>query len=167
MQVYTGNGKGKTTAALGLTLRAVGAGLRVYLAQFIKNKAYSEIKALKQFPRQVVIEQFGTGMLPRGKPPAEAIELARKGLARIGEALRSNRYQVVILEEANVAAHRGLFTVQDLLALVAARPEAVEMVITGRYAAPEVIEAAHLVTEMREVKHYIHQGVTARKGIEK
>lgn len=167
VQVYTGNGKGKTTAALGLALRAVGAGLRVYVAQFIKNKAYSEIKALRHFQEQVRVEQFGTGMVPKGGPPAKAFQLAREGLARIREVLQSNRYQMVILEEANVAVHHGLFTIMDLLALVNGKPESVEMVITGRYAAPEIIAAADLVTEMKEVKHYIHQGVRARVGIEK
>ncbi len=167
VQVYTGDGKGKTTAALGLSLRAAGAGLRVYIAQFIKMGDYSEIKALQRFSDLITIEQFGLGRFIKGKPSPEDIEAAQKGLESVRAVLMAERHSVVVLEEANVAAMCGLFSVEDILKLVAIKPKTVELVITGRGAAPELIEKADLVTEMKCVKHYYDQGVQARIGIEK
>ncbi|BAT71097.1 cob(I)alamin adenosyltransferase [Thermosulfidibacter takaii ABI70S6] len=169
VQVYTGNGKGKTTAALGLTLRAVGAGLRVYIAQFLKGSEYSEVKCIKErFSDLVDIEQFGT---PRfvcsGSIGDEDYELAKNALQKIEEALTSGKYDIVIMEEANVAAYLGLIGVDDILRMIEKKPKDVELVITGRYAPEEVIEKADLVTEMKEVKHYYTKGVQARIGIEK
>jgi cob(I)alamin adenosyltransferase len=167
LQVYTGNGKGKTTAALGLSLRAVGAGLRVYIAQFLKQGDYSEINALKRFSDAIVLEQFGLGQFVKGQPTQAEMDAARNGLAKARKALSSGDYDMVILEEANVAVAIGLFSVKDLMDIIRQRPAHVELVITGRGAAPEVIEKADLVTEMKAVKHYYDQGVQARVGIEK
>jgi len=167
VQVYTGNGKGKTTAALGLSIRAAGAGLKVFIAQFIKMGEYSEIKALKKFAGQITVEQFGLGRFIKGKPSVEDIEAARKGLEKVKTILSSGEHQVIILEEANVAVKLGLFSVQDLLDIIASKPENVELVITGRSADSRIIEKADLVTEMKEIKHYFQKGVAARVGIEK
>jgi cob(I)alamin adenosyltransferase len=167
VQVYTGDGKGKTTAALGLALRAAGAGLKVFIGQFIKMGDYSEIKALERFPDLIRVEQFGLGRFVGGKPSPEDIAAARSGLERVREAIASGEYQMVILEEANVAVKYGLFPVQELLRLIIDKPVDMEMVITGRGASSRIIEAADLVTEMKVVKHYFEKGVRARIGIEK
>lgn len=167
IQVYTGDGKGKTTAALGLSIRAAGAGLKVFIGQFIKNGDYSEIKALKRFSDLITVEQFGAGRLIKGKPSPEDIQASHEGLEKIKSIMSSDGYQIVIMDEANVAVMYGLFSVQDLLDIIAAKPENVELVLTGRGAAPEIIEKADLVTEMKEIKHYYHKGVRARVGIEK
>ena len=167
IQVYTGNGKGKTTAAIGLAIRAAGAGLRVYIAQFIKLGDYSEIKALKRFSDLITVEQFGLGRFTDGKPTSEDIAAAQKGLRRVKSIMATEEYKVIILEEANVAAKYGLIREQDLLGLIIKKPYDVELVITGRYASSRVIENADLVTEMMPVKHYFEKGVPARVGIEK
>ncbi len=167
IQVYTGDGKGKTTAALGLSLRAAGAGLKVYIAQFLKQGDYSEIKALKRFSDTIVLEQFGLGQFVKGQPTQAEMDAARDGLEKARHVLLSGDYDVVILEEANVAVAMGLFSVKDLMEIIRQKPEHVELVITGRGAAPEVMEKADLVTEMKAVRHYYDQGVQARVGIEK
>lgn len=166
-QVYTGDGKGKTTAAIGLAIRAAGAGLRVYIAQFIKMGDYSEIKALKRLDDLITVEQFGRGRFVGGKPSEADIDLAREGLAKIQAAVASGTYQVVILEEANIAVKYGLIAVQELLSLIVNKPASLELVITGRGASPRIIEIADLVTEMKPIKHYFRKGVRARIGIEK
>jgi len=167
VQVYTGEGKGKTTAAFGLALRAAGAGLKVFIAQFVKGAHYSELDALARFADLITIRQYGQACFIHGPPQAKDVEAAREGLLESRRALLSGEYAVVILDEANVATHFGLFSVESLLELIAARPAGVELVITGRRADPRVIERADLVTEMREVKHYYTRGVGGRKGIEK
>jgi cob(I)alamin adenosyltransferase len=167
VHVYTGDGKGKTTAALGLSIRAAGAGLKVFIAQFIKNGNYSEIKALKRYSDLITVEQFGTGRLVKGKPNSKDIEGARKGLEKVKSVVSSGNYKMVILDEANVAVKLGLFSAEDLLNIIADKPEDVEIVITGRNADQKVIEKADLVTEMKEIKHYFQKGVKARVGIEK
>ena len=166
-QVYTGNGKGKTTAALGLAVRAAGAGLQVFIAQFLKTGDYSEIKALKRFAEYITIEQYGCGHFIKGNPSAEDITAGRKGLERINAIMASKKYDVIILDEANVAVKYNLFPLQKLLDLIDAKPDGVELVITGRWADPKVIEKADLVTEMKEIRHYLKNGVPARTGIEK
>lgn len=167
VQVYTGDGKGKTTAALGLAVRAAGAGRRVYIAQFIKSDYTSEIKALKRFSDQIRLEQFGRRGFIRGRPSSEDIQAAEKGLDRVREIFQTGEFDIVILDEANVAAALGLFPLQALLEMISSRPAHIEVVITGRNASPEIIAAADLVTEMKDVKHYYRQGVRARVGIEK
>jgi len=166
-QVYTGNGKGKTTAALGLAIRAAGAGIKVFIAQFIKMGDYSEIKALQRFSDLITVEQFGMGRFVKGKPASEDIEAAQKGLERVKAVMDSDDYKIIIMEEANVAAKLGLFAIEDLLEIVINKAYDKELVITGRGASPGVIEKADLVTEMKEVKHYYQAGVRARVGIEK
>jgi cob(I)alamin adenosyltransferase len=167
VQIYTGNGKGKTTAAIGLAIRAAGAGLKVFIAQFLKQGDYSEIKTLDKFSDLISVEQYGLGRFIKGQPPQVEIDAALAGLERLERALGSGDYDLIIVEEGNVATACGLFDVQRLLDLIAAKPEEMELVITGRGAAPAVMEVADLVTEMVEIKHYYQKGVMARKGIEK
>ena len=166
VQVYTGDGKGKTTAALGLALRAAGAGLRVYFGQFIKNADYSEIKALARFADCITVRQFGRGCFLRTEPAPEDRAAARRALDAIGLALVSGDYDLVIADEANVAVALGLIEPDDLVALIDQRPEQVELVLTGRGAPDAVLARADLVTEMRCVRHYYDRGVLARPGIE-
>lgn len=167
LQVYTGDGKGKTTAAIGLAVRAVGAGLRVFFAQFAKGTEYSELKALQRFNGQLTLRQYGTGRFIIGEPSDEDMQAARRGLEEAREALCSGQYELVIMDEANIATYFKLFTVDELLEAIGARAPGVEVVVTGRRADPRVIDAADLVTEMKEVKHYYSRGVQARDGIEK
>ncbi|UCD81053.1 MAG: cob(I)yrinic acid a,c-diamide adenosyltransferase [Desulfobacterales bacterium] len=167
IQVYTGDGKGKTTAALGLALRAAGAGLSVYFAQFLKKGEYSEIKALARLSDRIVLEQFGLGRFVRGKPQKDDIEAAARGLQRIKTIMAAGEHQLVVLDEANVAVACGLFSLDELLEIIARKPDGVELVITGRGAAPEIIERADLVSEVKSLKHYFEKGVQARVGIEK
>jgi cob(I)alamin adenosyltransferase len=167
VQVYTGNGKGKTTAALGLAVRAAGAGLRTFIVQFIKKQKCSEHVLLEELSDRITIEQYGGGLILGRKPSRADSEKAREGYERVKAVLLSKEYDLVILDEANVATHLGLLSVKDLLDLIALKPAGIELVITGRYADAKVIAAADLVTEMREIKHYHEQGVTARRGIEK
>jgi len=166
VQVYTGDGKGKTTAAIGLALRAAGAGLRVFIAQFVKSGRYSEIEALERFSDLIVCRQYGRGCWLRGKPSEDDKRVAREALKELREIIQSGRYQLVILDEANIATWFELFSVEELLGLIDLKPERVELVFTGRRADPRLIERADLVTEMQEVKHYYQQDVLARKGIE-
>lgn len=166
VQVYTGDGKGKTTAAIGLAIRAAGAGLRVFIAQFIKSGKYSEISVLESLGDRITCRQYGRGCWIRGDPSPEDAVAARKGLDEIREIIASGKYQVVILDEINVAVWFHILNVDDLLKLIDIKPEWTELVFTGRKAAPELIERADLVTEMREIKHYYQQGVIARTGIE-
>lgn len=165
VQVYTGDGKGKTTAALGLALRAAGAGLRIFIGQFVKGMEYSELRVLERFD-EIEVRRYGRDCFIDREPEPEDIEAARAGLEDAREELISGRWDIVILDEANIATYFKLFPVEDLLALIEQKPADVELVITGRRADPRVIEAADLVTEMREVKHYYQQGVPCRKGIE-
>lgn len=167
VQVYTGNGKGKTTAALGLAMRAAGAGLKVFIAQFIKSKRTSEHHALERFEESITVQQYGKGLLIRRKPGPADIKAAQKGYADVREALRQRQYDVVIMDEANVAVHYGLLSVEDLLDLMKEKPKDVELVITGRYADQRIMDAADLVTEMKEIRHYWSKGTQARRGIEK
>lgn len=167
VHVYTGDGKGKTTAALGLALRAAGAGLRVFIAQFIKSERYSEIQALECFRGQIVCHQYGSGCWIKGEPSAEDVRLAHEGLEEVKQIIASQQYQLVILDEATIASWFKLFSVEELLTIIDTKPESLELVLTGRRADPRLIERADLVTEMREVKHYFTRGVLARRGIER
>lgn len=166
VQVYTGDGKGKTTAALGLALRAAGAGLKVFIGQFIKGLEYSEISALRKKLPEITVRQYGRGCFIINKAEEQDKQLARAGLEEISAIIQSGEYDVVILDEANIAIYFELFSIDDLLKIIAAKPEHVELIITGRKAHPALIEAADLVTEMQEIKHYYQKGVQARKGIE-
>ncbi len=166
VHVYTGDGKGKTTAALGLALRAAGANLPVFLLQFAKGRATSETEALARLAPLITVCRCGRPEFVVGTPAPEDIAEARRGLAEASAALSGERHRVVILDEANAAVAAGLFPVDALLELITMKPPHVELVITGRNAHPRVIAAADLVTEMRAVKHYFAHGVQARRGIE-
>lgn len=167
IQVYTGDGKGKTTAALGLALRAAGAGLRVYVAQFVKGMHYSELDALKRFKDSITVKQYGRDCFISRDPDEKDIQAAREGLAETKQIMSSGAYDMIVLDEANIATHYNLFSVEDLLAFIDEKPANVELIITGRRADERIIERADLVTEMKEVKHYYTKGVQAREGIEK
>ncbi len=167
VQVYTGDGKGKTTASLGLCVRAVGAGKRVLLVQFLKKGEFSEIKGLKYFGDRIKIMQFGSGRFVKGKPEKSDIELASKGLLSAERLMESGTYDIVILDEVNVAVNMGLIDVAEVIKVIKKKPDNVELILTGRYAPKEIVEAADLVTECRMVKHYFQKGVKAREGIEK
>ena len=166
VQVYTGDGKGKTTAALGLALRAAGAGLKVYIGQFIKNADYSELSTLHRLADCITVQQFGRGCFLLTEPCQADIDAAQAALAAIGTVLASGAFALVIADEINVACALGLINDQDILNLMARRPAGVELVLTGRGAPASVLARADLVTEMRSIKHYYEQGVLARKGIE-
>jgi cob(I)alamin adenosyltransferase len=167
VQVYTGDGKGKTTAALGLALRGAGADLKVYVAQFVKGMEYSEHKSLARLSPSITVKQYGRGCFIQDTPAKEDIRAAQEGLKEAKEIMCSGKYDMIILDEANIATGLGLFSVEDLLDLIRAKPEGVELVVTGRGADPRVIEEADLVTEMKEIKHYFQKGIKAREGIEK
>ncbi|MFW5864235.1 MAG: cob(I)yrinic acid a,c-diamide adenosyltransferase [bacterium] len=166
VQLYTGDGKGKTTAAIGLAVRAAGAGLRVFFGQFMKSGPYNEITSLQKLAPQIDVRQFGREEFVTGKASLQDITMAREGLHAAREAMTGGAYDLVILDEALVANFFHLFEAEDLLELIARKPETVELVLTGRRADPRLVDAADLVTEMRLVKHYYDQGVAARNGIE-
>ena len=165
IQVYTGNGKGKTTAALGLALRASGAGLNVYIGQFAKGGCYSEIKALKKIGN-IKVEQFGRRCFIKKDPESIDIEMAKRGLKKIKKAIEGKRYQMVIMDEINIALKLKLVTLDELLVLIKSAPRKLELVLTGRYAHPKIIKLADLVSHIQEKKHYYTKGVKARRGIE-
>lgn len=167
IQVYTGDGKGKTTAAMGLALRAYGAGLNVYIAQFVKGMKYSELITFEKLKDHITIKQYGRGCFIKNEPTEEDCRAAQEGLEEVRNLMASGRYQVMILDEANIATFYSLFSVEDLLELIRQKPDDMELIITGRRADPRIIEAADLVTEMKEIKHYYNNGVQARDGIEK
>jgi cob(I)alamin adenosyltransferase len=164
--VYTGDGKGKTTAALGLALRAAGAGWNVFIGQFAKGQPTSELDALRRFDDRITIRQFGSENLIGPRREDADCERAERGLSECAAAISSGRYRLVILDEANVAATMRLLSLSKLLEVIDTRPDGVELVLTGRWAPPEILDRADLVTEMREVKHYHRRGVPARVGIE-
>jgi len=166
VHVYTGNGKGKTTAAIGLAIRAAGAGMRVFIAQFVKGMHYSELDALDRYADRITLKQYGRECFIEKEPEEEDIQAARQGLEEMKGILASGDYQMVILDEANIATHYNLFSPDELVEVVRSKPEAVELVITGRNADPKVVALADLVTEMKEIKHYYNRGVQARPGIE-
>jgi cob(I)alamin adenosyltransferase len=167
VHVYTGNGKGKTTAAVGLAVRAAGAGLRVLFIQFIKGMAHSETIALKAFSQRIAVRQYGRGRFIKGQPCREDIDAAERGLTETRQALEQGGYDMVVLDEANIAIQCNLFSIDRLVELIASKPVDVELVITGRYAHPFLVDCADVVTEMKEVKHYYQKGITARLGIER
>ena len=167
VQVYTGDGKGKTTAALGLALRASGHGMRTYIGQFMKGQHYGELEALRDHPL-ITIEQYGdVRCIHREEVTPDHVTQTQRGLERARAAMLSGQYDVIVLDEANVAIWFGVLAVEEILAFLDQKPDHVEVILTGRRAPQPLIERADLVTDMREVKHYYQQGVTARKGIER
>jgi len=169
IQVYTGNGKGKTTAALGLALRAAGHGMKTYFGQFLKGQHYGELAAVERLSPLIRIERFGReGFLHvTEEPDDEDIRRAREGLRKCREAMLSGDFQIIVLDEVNTAVLLKVLTAQDVLDVLAEKPDGVELVLTGRGAPQAIIDRADLVTEMKDVKHYYDRGVKAREGIEK
>jgi cob(I)alamin adenosyltransferase len=167
VQVFTGNGKGKTTAALGTVMRAAGHGLRICLIFFMKGSHdYGEYHTLSRLPN-VDYASFGLREFSDPEhPKPEAIEQAEKALAAARQAITGGRYDLVVLDEVNVAVSFKLLAVEDVLKLIQDKPANVELILTGRYADARLIEAADLVTEMVKVKHPFDRGVKARRGIE-
>lgn len=166
IHVYTGNGKGKTTAAIGLAVRCVGAGYKVYFCQFLKGGNYSETKVLSMIDG-IKHETFGMGGFIRGLPTISDLKIAEEGFLKLKEAISSGIYRLVIADEIIVAVHKGVIKKDELLKLLSELPDGVELVLTGRYADDDIKDSADLVTEMLEVKHYFSKGVQARIGIEK
>ncbi len=188
LQVYTGNGKGKTTAAIGLAIRALGAGKRVYIMQFMKSLAYSEQEVLKGFAPQLYLETSGKpffiaeeGMLteeerkewgkdvvvfPKGNPPADYVRLMENGLQRAEQEALEGKYDIIILDEINVALAFDLISRAALEEVLEKTPPDAEVVCTGRKAPKWLVDRADLVTDMREVRHYYQRGILARRGIE-
>jgi len=167
VQVFTGDGKGKTTAALGMALRALGHDMKVFVAVFMKGDyPYGEWEALARFPN-ITIARFGfrTFTDPKNVKPEER-EQARLALAAARDAMLSGEYDLVILDEVNVAVLFELIPVDDVVALIKDRPPQVELIFTGRRANPKVVELADLVTECVKVKHPFDKGTRARPGIE-
>jgi len=167
VQVYTGNGKGKTSAAFGLALRAAGRGLKVYIIQFIKGGFdYGELYVIDMIPN-ITLKAFGRGKFITDIPPSKQdYELAQAAFSLSKEIVESGKYDVVILDEINVAVQLDLVEVHDVVKLIKDKPKHVELVLTGRYASNKVVEVADLVTEMQEVKHPFRVGTGARMGIE-
>lgn len=165
VQVYTGDGKGKTTASLGLALRAVGAGLKVFIGQFVKGMKYSELNSLSEIDG-ITVKQYGLDCFIYNTPKQADIDKAREGFAEISEILINGDYDIVILDEANIAIYYNLFSCEELLKILEKRKDNIEVIITGRKAHEKLVEYADLVTEMKEIKHYYTKGIQARKGIE-
>lgn len=165
VHLYTGNGKGKTTAAIGLAMRSVGAGRKVFIGQFVKGMHYSELDSLKRIP-EIDVQQFGLDCFIKNEPTAKDIEAAQVGFAIVQKMIMSNQYSLVILDELCIAIHYKLISIEDVISFIKQRPSNIEIVITGRYAHEKLFDLADLVTEMKEVKHYYNSGIEARKGIE-
>ena len=166
VQIYTGDGKGKTTAALGLSLRAAGRGLKVFIAQFAKGMFYGELEALKRYAPQITLRQYGRKCFIEDEPTAEDLRLAREGWREIQEIAANGEYDLLILDEIGIAIHYQLIPLEEVSELVRGKPDSVELILTGRKIPEDLYEQADLVTEMREIKHYYNTGVKARKGIE-
>jgi len=169
IQVYTGNGKGKTTASLGLAVRAAGHGLKTVIIQFMKGWIdYGELAGVRMLAPHVEIHQAGRDtFVNRNNPDPEDVRLAREGWGLAKEAILGRKADIVVLDEINCAMHFGLLPVEEVLEIVKGKPDGMELILTGRGAPQEIIEAADLVTEMREVKHYYGKGVDARPGVER
>ena len=166
VHVYNGPGKGKTTAALGLGLRAAGAGLKVYMIQFMKGRRYSELDSVEHLSNFTIVQYGRDEFVSKEKPEQVDIDLAQQGFAHAKEIIKNGKYDMVILDELNVAVDYNLIALDDVLKLIEEKPEKVELVLTGRDAHPELVKIADVVTEMLEIKHPYQKGVTARKGID-
>lgn len=167
IQIYTGDGKGKTTAAIGQAIRAAGHGMKTYIGQFMKGQHYGELTALRDHAC-ITIEQYGdVKCLHREEIQKKHIDQAQRGLEQAREAILSHQYDIVILDEINVAVWFDLITTNQVIELLNSRPENVEVILTGRRAPRELIEIADLVSDVKAVKHYFDQGILARTGIER
>ena len=165
IQVYTGNGKGKSTAAFGLALRAAMSGKSVYVGQFVKDMKYNETQITTLVPN-IQIEQLGKGCFVFKSPEESDVIAAGEALEKCAEIMKLGNFDVVVLDEIFIALHYQLIRTQDVICALLGRASHVEVILTGRYAPEEIIEIADLVTEMKEVKHYYHAGVLSRDGID-
>jgi cob(I)alamin adenosyltransferase len=165
VHVYTGNGKGKTTAAFGVAIRTGLMGRRVYIGQFLKGMKYSETK-ISDLMENIEIEQLGRSCLIDCKPTKEDYECAKDGLEKALDSVSSGKYSLVILDEITIAVYLGLIKEEDLIKIIDKRHGDTELIITGRYASEKIIDFADLVTEMKEIKHYYQKGVMSREGID-
>ncbi len=168
IQIYTGEGKGKTTAAVGLAIRAIAANLKVFFCQFLKGKESGELGFLRKVTGEIDIYRCGLNKfcVNRDNPGTDQIEAAKKGFEISKEAIFSGNYDIVILDEINVALYFNLLKIEDVLHVLKNKPSSVEIILTGRNAPKELYDYADLISEIREIKHYFHKGVRARKGIE-
>jgi len=167
IQIYTGNGKGKTTAAIGLAVRAAGHNKNCFIGQFMKGREYGELKTLRKIP-QIELEQFGISKcITKEEVSEEYKKKSKKALEKCKSKMLSGKYEIIILDEINVSIWFGLIKEKDVLDLIEKKPENVELILTGRYAPESIIEKADLVTEMKNIKHYYDNGVNARDGIER
>lgn len=167
IQVYSGQGKGKTTVALGLALRAIGAGQKVLLIQFLKDGRSSEIKTIRKYLPALEVKTYGRSVfVTKNTLEDKDYQLAQAGLNTAEKAVKRGAYDLIILDEANVTIELGLLEKEKMLDLMKATPREIDLVLTGRGAKKEIINQADLVTEMKEIKHYFKQGLKARKGIE-
>jgi cob(I)alamin adenosyltransferase len=168
IHVYTGNGKGKTTAALGQALRAAGSGLKTYMISFMKDFPYGELRSMQQINQWIRLEQYGNDAFVLNKePPGEKdFRAAKKAFQKAQEAMVSGEFDIVIMDEICIAIYFGLFKKEQVLSMLEQKPEPIELILTGRYCPEELIEIADIVTEMVEIKHYYQKGVLARRGIE-
>ncbi|UUX93273.1 cob(I)yrinic acid a,c-diamide adenosyltransferase [Methanoplanus endosymbiosus] len=165
IHINTGDGKGKTTAALGLSIRTLISGGKVFFGQFIKKGNTAELSVPDYF-ENFTIEQFGEGFLLGRVPDDNDIRSAEEGLKKVAGILKGGEYDLVVMDEVNVAISKGLIKVEDVLSALDSKAGHVEVIMTGRNAPEELIERADLVTEMRKVKHYYDKGVKGREGIE-
>jgi cob(I)alamin adenosyltransferase len=167
VMVITGNGKGKTTAAFGQALRAIGQGYRVFVLQFMKGRKYGEFIAAEKYLPHLTIHMSGLdSFVMRDNPAAIDIEWAQKGLDAAKKAIKSGKYDMIILDEINVALEFKLIALSEVIELIKNRPPNLDLILTGRYAQPEMIELADTVSEVQEVKHHYHKGIKDRAGIE-
>ncbi|MGE4290024.1 MAG: cob(I)yrinic acid a,c-diamide adenosyltransferase [Salinivirgaceae bacterium] len=165
IHLYTGNGKGKTTAAIGMAIRAAGAGKKVFIAQFVKGLPYSELDLLKKI-KNLKVKQYGLGCFIKKHPTADDMRAAQQGFREVSALMAINKYDLIILDEICIAVYYKLIANKKLIYLLQSKPESLELALTGRYASTELYEHVDLITEMNEVKHYYQKGVEARKGIE-
>jgi len=166
IHVYTGPGKGKTTAALGLGLRAVGNGFKVHMVQFMKGRRYSEIDGIEHLKKFSVSQHGRDEFVNKENPEQIDIDMAQEGFQYAKKIIKSNQYDIIILDEINVAVDFKLINLQDVLNLMDNKPDKLELILTGRYAHPDMIKKADLVTEMLEIKHPYQKGILSRKGID-
>jgi cob(I)alamin adenosyltransferase len=165
IQVYTGNGKGKTTAAIGLAIRAAGAGLKVYFCQFLKGRPTSELKILNKLRSHITVQRSGRKAFVIS-PVQGDFDDARKAFSKVSKVIKDGKYNVVILDEINNAIAINLIEINELIDIISSKPPHVEIVLTGRDIPAEIAKIADLMTEMKEIKHYYSRGIKARKGIE-
>lgn len=168
VQVYTGDGKGKTTAAIGQAIRAIGAHLQVYFVQFMKDYGYSEVALLESYSPRLVLKRYGNDRFVFKKQPPDAamIDEVHAGLLEAQRQMAGGQYDMIIMDELLVSIYFKLFNTEEVMQFIKRKPPNVEMILTGRYCPEAIIETADLVTEMREVKHYYQKNVKARRGIE-